>query len=75
MDKYTRTVMLPHFGSYYVPFSYLVTHGLEQNYLVPPPMTKKRCHLAAAIVQTMSARRLSTPWAVFWRPLRRGLTQ
>lgn len=39
--------MLPHFGSYYVPFSYLVTHGLEQNYLVPPPMTKKTLSLGS----------------------------
>ena len=31
MDKYTRTVALPHFGSYYLRFSHIVRRGLEQN--------------------------------------------
>jgi predicted nucleotide-binding protein (sugar kinase/HSP70/actin superfamily) len=47
MDKFSRTVMLPHFGSYYVAFSHLITRGLEQNYLVPPPMTKRTLALGS----------------------------
>ncbi|MBS6366545.1 MAG: hypothetical protein KH420_04285 [Clostridiales bacterium] len=47
MDKYTRTVALPHFGSYYLPFSHIVRRGLEQNYLVPPPMTKRTLALGS----------------------------
>lgn len=42
-----RKVSFPHFGNYYVPIEYLMTHGLEMEYVTPPPMTKRTLELGS----------------------------
>ena len=42
-----RRVTFPHFANYCVPISYLVTHGLEMEYVEPPPMTRRTLDLGA----------------------------
>jgi predicted nucleotide-binding protein (sugar kinase/HSP70/actin superfamily) len=39
MDKYK--VSFPHIGNYYVPMEILFTEGLDVEYIIPPPITKK----------------------------------
>lgn len=36
-----KKVSFPHIGNYYVPIKYLFERGLDVEYLVPPPITKK----------------------------------
>ncbi len=38
-------VTFPHFGDYCVPLEFLVTRGLEMDYMMPPPMTKRTLEL------------------------------
>ncbi len=38
-------VSLPHFGDYWVPIEYIVTHGVDAEYVVPPRMTKRTLDL------------------------------
>ena len=38
-------VSFPQFGDYWIPFEHLVTRGLEAEYVVPPPMTKRTLEL------------------------------
>jgi len=40
-----RKVTFPHFGDYYIPLEFLVTRGLEMDYVTPPPMTKRTLEL------------------------------
>lgn len=45
MDK--RKVSFPHFANYCVPVEYLVTRGLQMEYIAPPPMTRKTLELGS----------------------------
>lgn len=40
-------VSFPHFGDYYIPFEHIVTRGLEMDYIIPPPMTKRTLELGS----------------------------
>lgn len=40
-------VSFPHFGNYYIPFEHIITHGMEMDYIVPPPMTKKTLEIGS----------------------------
>ncbi len=40
-------VSFPHFGNYYIPFEHIITHGMEMDYVVPPPMTKRTLELGS----------------------------
>ncbi|MDL2318531.1 hypothetical protein LJC74_05580 [Eubacteriales bacterium OttesenSCG-928-A19] len=42
-----RKVTFPHFANYCVPVEYLVTNGLDLDYVVPPPMTKHTLELGS----------------------------
>lgn len=42
-----RRVSFPHFGDYCVPLEFLVTRGLEMDYVTPPPMTKRTLELGS----------------------------
>ncbi len=42
-----RKVTFPHFGDYCIPLEFLVTRGLEMDYVTPPPMTKRTLELGA----------------------------
>lgn len=42
-----RKVSFPHFGNYHIPMEYLMTRGLELEYITPPPLTKKTLELGA----------------------------
>lgn len=42
-----RKASFPHFANYCVPVRYLVTNGLEMEYIQPPPMTKKTLELGS----------------------------
>lgn len=45
MDR--RKVTFPHFANYCVPIRYLVTRGLEIDYVTPPPLTKRTLALGS----------------------------
>lgn len=42
-----RKISFPHFANYSVAIQYLVTHGLEMDYVEPPPMTKQTLELGS----------------------------
>lgn len=42
-----RKASFPHFANYHIPIRYLVTNGLEMEYVTPPPMTKKTLELGS----------------------------
>ncbi len=42
-----RKVTFPHFGDYCIPLEFLVTRGLESDYVIPPPMTKRTLELGS----------------------------
>lgn len=42
-----RKATFPHFANYCIPLRYLVTNGLEMEYVEPPAMTKKTLELGA----------------------------
>jgi predicted nucleotide-binding protein (sugar kinase/HSP70/actin superfamily) len=45
MDKYR--VSFPHIGNYYVAMEILFTEGLDVEYVVPPPITKKTLEIGS----------------------------
>ena len=42
-----RKISFPHFANYCIPVEHLITHGLEMEYITPPPMTKRTMELGA----------------------------
>ncbi len=40
-------VSFPHFGDYCIPFEHIITRGMEMNYVIPPPMTKRTLELGS----------------------------
>ena len=42
-----KKVSLPQFGNYSIPFEYIITHGLEMDYITPPPMTRRTLEIGS----------------------------
>lgn len=45
MDE--RKITFPHFANYCVPIKYLVTRGMDMDYITPPPLTKHTLELGS----------------------------
>lgn len=42
-----RKITYPHFGNYNIPIEYLMTRGLDSEYVTPPPITKRTLELGS----------------------------
>lgn len=42
-----RKISFPHFGNYCIPIEYLMTRGLETEYVTPPPMTRRTLEIGS----------------------------